>query len=245
MNKIQEKIEKGYDFEGNQVYEDTFNIYKKMAIPAGAILLLILMLFGGVYMVSLFTIFESPKEIQSFLQSLALLDLSPEITAYYILTSATINGIMAIFGAGFIKMARDVYHNELPKFGTAFSFFTKIEGLNVFIFTLILQIIFSSISLGLEYAGLSLVNYFVLILMHLLTLLVVPFIIFDKLSVFKAVGASISLVNQKPFKIMMYLILLGAFALMGVFMFVIGIIFTLPIFYCFNYSIYENIVNKN
>jgi len=245
MNKIQNKIENGYNIEGNQIYDDTFNIYKKMAIPAGAILLMISIILGGIYMISLFSIFNDPTEIQSFLESLALLQLSPEILTYYVLASATINAFSSIFGAGFIKMARDVYHNELPKFGTAFSYFTKKEGLKVFAFSLILQIIFSSISLGLESIGLNLVNYFVLILIHLLTLLVVPFIIFDKMPIFKAIGASISLVNQKPFKIMTYLILLGALSLAGLFMFLIGIIFTLPLLYCFNYSIYENIVNKN
>ena len=245
MNKIQHKIENGYELNGNLVYEETFNTYKKMAIPAGAILLMLIIILGAIYMLSLFSIFENPEEIQTFLESLALLELSPEILAYYILASATINGITSVFGAGFIQMAHDVFHNKLPKFSTPFIYFTKVDGLKVFVFSLIIQIIFSSISLGLESIGLSLVNYFALILIHLLTLLVVPFIIFDKLSIFKAIGASITLVNQKPFKIMSYLILFGAFALMGIFMFGIGIIFTLPVFYCFNFSIYQNIVNKN
>lgn len=245
MNKIQNKIENGYQLDGNQVYEDTFNIYKKMAIPAGAILLMLIAIFGGIYILSLFSIFKNPQDIEHFLKSIALLELEPEIIIYYILVSASINALTSVIGAGFIKMARNVYHNELPKFGTVFIFFTKVEGLKVFAFSLILQIIFSCISLGLEFIGLSLVNYFVLILIHLLTLLVVPFIIFDKMPIFKAIGSSVKLVNQKPFKIMFYLILLGALSFMGVFMFVIGIIFTLPILYCFNYSIYENIVNKN
>lgn len=245
MNKIQQKIENGYDFEGNQIYDDTFNIFKKMAIPAGAILFLLLILFGGIYTLTLFTIFEDPTKIEEFIQSLALLQLSPDILAYYILGSATINGIMAIFGAGFIKMARDVYHNELPKFSTPFIYFTKVEGLKVFAFTILIQVIYNAISLGLESIGLSMVGLFVMILMNLLTLLVVPFIIFDKMPIFKALGASVSLINQKPFKILMYLILLGLLSLSGIFMFIIGIIFTLPIIYCFNYSIYENIVNKN
>lgn len=245
MNKIQQKIENGYNIDGNKIYDDTFNIFKKMAIPAGAILFMISMILVGVYMIMLFSLFNDPTEIQTFFESLALLQLSPEILAYYILVSAIINAIASIFGAGFIKMASDVYHNDLPRFSTAFSYFTKIEGLKVFAFSLILQIIFSSISLGLESIGLSLVNYFVLILLHLLTLLVVPFIIFDKMPIFKAISSSISLINQKPFKIMTYLILLGALSLAGLFMFVIGVIFTLPLLYCFNYSIYENIVNKD
>src|SRR5690606_15022217 len=175
----QHKIENGYDFEGSQIYEDTFNVYKKMAIPAGAILLMLLAFIGVIYMLSLFSIFGNPKEIQNFLESLALLQLSPEILAYYIIASAAINGITSVFGAGFIKMAHDVFHEKLPKFSTAFIYFTKLDGLKVFIFSLIVQIIFSSISLGLESIGLNLVNYFILILLHLLTLLVIPFIIFD------------------------------------------------------------------
>lgn len=245
MSKIQEKIAKGYQIEGGKIYEETFNIYKKIAIPAGAILFMLLAIFAIIYILLLFTIFESPEEIQVFLESLALLQLSPEIIIYYILASASINGIMSVFGAGFIKMAKDVHQGLLPKFSTPFLYFTKIEGLKVFIFTLIVQVLFSSITLILENIGLNLVNYFVLILLYLLTLLVVPFIIFDKLSIFKSISNSISLVNQRPFKIMSYVILFGAFALMGIFMFGIGIIFTLPIFYCFNYVIYENIVNKN
>lgn len=243
MSKIQEKIAKGYQIEGGKIYEETFNIYKKIAIPAGAILFMLLAIFAIIYTLLLFTIFESPEEIQVFLESLALLQLSPEIIIYYILASSSINGIMSVFGAGFIKMAKDVYQGLLPKFSTPFLYFTKIEGLKVFIFTLIVQVLFSSITLILENIGLNLVNYFVLILLYLLTLLVVPFIIFDKLSIFKSISNSISLVNQRPFKIMSYVILFGAFALMGIFMFGIGIIFTLPIFYCFNYVIYENIVN--
>lgn len=245
MNNIENKIKNGYQIQGNKIYEETFNVYKKMALPAGAILFMLFVIIGIIYMISLFFIFGDPKEIKSFLESLALLQLSPEIIAYYILVSATINGIMSIFGAGFIRMAKDVYQNKLPKFTTPFIYFTKKEGLKVFIFTLIIQIIFSSISLVLENMGLKLLNYFVLILLYLLTLLVVPFLIFNKFTIYKSIGTSISLVNQKPFKIMSYLILFGIFSFMGIFMFGIGIIFTLPIFYCFNFVIYENIVNKN
>lgn len=245
MNKIQQKIENGYNIDGNQIYDDTFNIFKKMAIPAGAIIFLLLILFGGIYTLTLFTIFGDPTEIQVFLESLALSQLSPDILAYYILGSATINAIMSIFGAGFIKMAQDVYHNELPKFNTAFIYFTKIEGLKVFVFTLLVQVVYNAISLALDSIGLSMVGLFVMVLLNLLTLLVIPFIIFDKMPIFKALGASVSLVNQKPFKILMYLILLGFLSLSGILIFFIGLIVTLPIIYCFNYSIYENIVNKN
>lgn len=245
MNKIHQKIENGYNIEGNQIYDDTFNIFKKMAIPAGAIIFLFLVLFAGIYTLTLFTIFEDPTKIQEFIESLALLQFSPEILAYYIFATAVLNAIMSIFGAGFIKMAHDVYHNQLPKFGTPFIYFTKVEGIKIFIFTIIVQVIYNAISLGLETIGLSMVGLFIMILINLLTLLVVPFIIFDKMPIFKALGASISLINQKPFKILMYLILLGLLSLSGIFMFIIGIIFTLPIIYCFNFSIYENIVNKN
>ena len=188
MSKIQEKIAKGYQIEGGKIYEETFNIYKKIAIPAGAILFMLLAIFAIIYILLLFTIFESPEDIQVFLESLALLQLSPEIIIYYILASASINGIMSVFGAGFIKMAKDVHQGLLPKFSTPFLYFTKIEGLKVFIFTLIVQVLFSSITLILENIGLNLVNYFVLILLYLLTLLVVPFIIFDKLSIFKSIS---------------------------------------------------------
>lgn len=245
MNKIQQKIENGYHLESNKIYDDTFDIYKKMAVPAGAILFLLVILFGGIYTLTLFTIFKNPTELEQFFQSLALLELSPEILAYYIFASAVLNGLMSIFGAGLIKMAHDVYHNQLPKFSTPFIYFTKIEGIKIFMFTIVVQIIYNAISLGLETIGLSMVGIFIMVLINLLTLLVVPFIIFDKMPIFKALEASVSLINQKPFKILMYLILLGLLSLSGVFMFIIGIIFTLPIIYCFNFSIYENIINKN
>lgn len=245
MNHIKKIIADGYEINTEQIYEDTFRIFKKMVFPAAAILLMLILLLGCIYMLALFSIFKTPQEIESFLQNLALLQFSPEILAYYLLASAAINGITSVFSAGFMKMAHDVYHNKLPKFGTPFTYFTKVEGFKIFVFSLLIQLIYNAISIGLESIGLPLVNFFILILLHLLTLLVVPFLIFEKLSITKALTSSIAIINQRPFKIMSFLILLGFLSLMGIFMFMIGIIFTLPIFYCFNFSIYQNIVNKN
>jgi len=184
-------------------------------------------------------------DIQTFLDNLSFLDFNFEILLLFNLGNAAINGIMGVIGAGFIKMAYDVYHNKLPKFGTVFSFFIKIEGLKVFLFSAFLHLLYNVLSLGLDFVGLSMVGIFLYLLIHVLTLLVIPFIIFDKLPIHKAIFASINLVNQKPFNIMSYFILLGLLSLTGLFLFAIGIIFTAPIFYCFNFSIYQNIVNKN
>lgn len=245
MNKIKNLIENGYNLDGLNLYNDTFQTYKKLAIPAGFIMLLLLILFGSVYMISLLSYFGNIKAVTSFLENLDPLAFSPQQLAYYILGTAAFNAITSLFSAGFIKMSRNVFHGALPKIGTVFSFFIKLDGLKIFAFTFVLQILYSYVSLVFQSYDLGLAGIFIFMLMHLLTLLVVPLIIFDKLPIHKAIQASASLVNQKPFIILSYMFLMASLSFFGLFLFLIGIIFTLPLFFCFNYCVYHHIVEKN
>lgn len=245
MNRIKNLIENGYTIDGLNIYNETFQTYKKMVLPAGMIIFLIMIILTGIYTTVLFTYFNNPKEITDLLESFSVLNLSPANLLIYILVSAGINALFSIVSAGFLKMARDVFHDHLPKFGTVFKYFTKVEGIKIFIFTFIFHIVYSLISIFLELYGLSLAGLFVFILMHLLTILVIPFILFDKLSIIEALRSSVMLVNQHPFKIMSYLIFMASLSLFGFLIFFIGIIFTIPLFFCFNYCLYNQIIEKN
>jgi uncharacterized membrane protein len=72
--------------------------------------------------------------------------------------------------------------------------------------------------------------------------LTIPFIIFGKLSSIDAIKSSIIIVSKQPLILLGLIIVSLIAAIIGIFGFCIGMLFTMPFVYSMNYMIYKNII---
>ena len=245
MHKILNKIQKGYEIDPPQLYQNTFADYRKMLLPAALTLFILVAVAMVTYMIFVMVYFGDPLKASEEMAQFNLFTLTTDQLLWYYGINCVITALFSIITAGFIALAKQVHEQQLPSLGTIFSFFIKKQGFVIFIFALSLQLILNGLSLVLQTSGLSLVSFFLFVLIHTLTLLVIPFVIFDKLPLHKAVSYSVQLVNQQPFRILSLLLFFGLFAIGGVFLFLIGFVITFPILYAFIYNLYYQIVEKN
>jgi uncharacterized membrane protein len=72
--------------------------------------------------------------------------------------------------------------------------------------------------------------------------LTIPLIIFGKLSSIDAIKSSIIIVSKQPLILLGLIIVSLIAAIIGIFGFCIGMLFTMPFVYSMNYTIYKNII---
>jgi len=244
-DKIKNKLENGYTIDTLALYKDTFETFKKMVLPAALIMFLVGCVVMCLYTFLAIAYYQSPQEAVKQLESFNILQLENHEIAIYICINTALNALLSVVGAGFIAMAKNVSVNKLPTIGTVLQYLISLKGLKIFATMFVIQALLNMLSLYLQIISLDFVSLFCLFLMHALTLLFVPLIIFENLSISKALTASIRLVNQQPLKIFFLLFFMGSFAFGGIFLFLIGILATFPLLYAFIFQLYEHIINKN
>lgn len=244
IKKIKDRIENGYTIDSISLYKDTFDTFKRMFLPATLVMFLVSAVIFFMYLMVILIYFKTPQQALEKMEGFSLEQLENDELAVYFIINALLNALFSVVGAGFISLAKKVSENKLPTIGTVFQYFIKISGLKVFFFVFMVQILFSILSLYLQINSLDLVALFCLFLMHALTILVVPLIVFDQLSILQALTTSVRLVNQQPLKIFLFLFFMGSFALGGLFFFLVGILATFPLLYAFIYHLYSHIIDK-
>ena len=245
MKNIQKKIKNGYEINSVELYKNTFSDYRKMFFTTALSLFLIFIVLMTFYMMIITYYFGDPIKASEKIAQFDFLKLTQEELLIYIGSNAILVSIFSIFTAGFIALAHEVHQNHLPKLGTVFQYFLKKKGLYVFIYALIYQSLTGLISFYLQAADLTLVSLFLTIILHTLTIFVIPLIIFNPLSITKAVKYSFQIVNQQPLRILSLFLFFGICSMGGFFLFIIGILLSLPILYAFIYNLYVEVIGKD
>lgn len=242
MNPIKKRVSEGYELNTFLLYQNVFLSYRSTFL---LIAMVLLMGFGFLFLLSLFGIilyYGDPIIASEALQNLDPAHLSDEFILWSYAANVILSGILGVFSAGFINMMKTVHERQIPSFGTLFKYFTNWAGMKVFLFSLAVQSTIALAGIVLQSYGLDLVQLFIMVLVHTLTVLVIPLIIFHKLSIGSAVKYSIQLVNLYSFRILALVLFYGMLSFAGLFLFIIGILFTLPIQFAFKYHLYHQIV---
>lgn len=157
-----------------------------------------------------------------------------------------ITALIAPYTAGLIHINYLADHNKEFSFSNIFDFFKGAIFKELFISYLIIGFSSSVVSV------LSLINtynifltilvYILQITVSILTVFVIPLIIYNKLNAYEALTKSIALAKQRPFEILALYIISFIGALLGFVALCIGIFFTLPYIYSMYYAIYQQVV---
>lgn len=242
-NRIEEIKNSGYHLDFTETFTHAFEIWKKIALTAGAALIvfmfIVLILFGGLFA---FTIGFSQM---GNLASLNFEDSSYTFIIGYYASIAIISALMIPFTAGILNMAYNADHNIDVEFGQVFQYYSSPFLKDLFLSGIVLAVINLIFSLGLEMMNLQILAALIAIILSFLTFLTIPLIIFGKLNFSDAIMGSITVVSKNMLIIVGLLIVSFIFALAGFIVFCIGYLFTVPLVYALYYSIYKKSVGFN
>jgi hypothetical protein len=249
MNLTKDKIEKistnGYELDFGTVFEQAFENYKKIVLYSGLMLLVFFVILSFLMMTGINSyaevenMEEFSKKLTQFSELKEIpLDIALKINAGMLLLSGLLNPFMA----GFYKMADCSEKGEEFHVSSMFTYYRFPFFSNIFIATFIIGLSNLGLSTLLEFAGLSTIGALISFTISFMTFLTIPLIVFGKLDSIEAIKSSIIIVSKQPLVLLGLLIVAFIAALIGVFAFFIGILFTMPFIYSMIYVIYGSII---
>lgn len=242
LNQIEEIKNKGYNLDFSEVFTHAFENYKKIAIYAGLILLVVSIIsffFGGGIFASIYGLENFNKEFIESLQK------QEPTTETFLVSTAVLVGLTAIFGpftAGFLKMADCAEKDETFNFSTIFTYYKAPYFSRIFIASLLISLLTGLISVGFSFIGIAFIDTLLSLIVSLFTSLTIPLIIFGNLEPTDAIKSSIVIVSKQPLVITLLFIVAIIGSLVGFIGCCIGVVFTIPITYSVKYAIYSAII---
>jgi hypothetical protein len=243
MNQTLERLEdikkNGYQLDFGNVFNHAFENYKKIALYAGLVLFVFIVLLSILIAGSLISVIGLAAMTQ---------ELSPEKFNVQTMsqTSLFIFGVIGVIttclfspmDAGFLKMADCGDKDEEFHASTIFGYYKFIYFKEIITATFLISVIsfFERTLLahfGLDILG-GLISYFILFI----TYFTIPLIIFGDLKAIDAIKYSLMLVFKQPIVLVGLIIVSIIGGMVGFFACCIGLFFTLPFLYSMKYAIY-------
>lgn len=249
LQRIEEIKRTGYNLDLGDAINATFENYKKIALLAGAVILLVsivsIVVLGGfgVMILGVGAVTESFTDLSQGIP------LAGTALIANLIISTIGYGLLAPVFAGIIQMARNADINEDFDFGTAFTHYKSEHFKELFLGTAIITLAGSGVSTLVQILSIessasfiivgSVIGWFISVLIPLFTIVMIPLIIFGKLNSIDAIKGSFVIVSKNFWIILLLVIIFLIFTMLGLIAICIGIFFTLPIYYSMQYIIYK------
>jgi hypothetical protein len=237
-------IEKnGYQLDFGNVFNHAFENYKKIALYAGLVLFVFMVLFAIFItgsLISVIGVTAMTHELSP--EKFKIENLSESSILVFGVITIVLTCLLSPFQAGFLKMADCGDRDEEFHVSTLFSYY-KLPYLKEIIIS---SVLISSISfvqatlftiMKVDFIG-TIITYFI----SFITLLAIPLIIFGNLKAMEAIKYSIMIVLKQPIVLLGLMVVAIIGAMVGFMGCCIGVFFTLPFLYSMNYAIYNAIV---
>lgn len=228
----------------NEQINDAFKIYKKMALTGGLGLLSIYFIIFILFTVGMGFFFK-PEEAVIAMKNFNPDKLSLNGQMIYLGSISLFSALISPFIAGIIKMAHDADNDQEVQFSSIFAYVNSPQFIHIILFTIVLAFMSGGLNMLLKHFLLArigtLLGLLVSILIATLTYLVIPLIIFRNLNFVDAIKTSVNQILNNFFPAFFLMIIAFILAIVGVFGFCIGILFTMPIMYVMQYCIYKKL----
>lgn len=249
MRPIKDRIEEirtnGYELDFGNIFEHACENYKKIALYAGLMLLVFIVLFS----ILLSTVFisylgiEYLEDFSNKLKQFSMLKVVPLDIVLPINTGLIVfSGLINPFMAGFFKMADCGEKGEEFHVSTMFTYYKSPYFLTIFISVFLIAVLTSGLSILFEFAGFSFLGSMLSLMISFITFLTIPLIIFGNLNALNAIKSSIIIVLKQPLVLLGLLIVAVMASLVGLIGCFVGVFFTIPFIYSMNYTIYSKII---
>lgn len=242
MKKFIEYIkENGYHTDMSFVLIKTFNLYKNIFLHCFALMMIATIGIFSIYSVLIYSYFPSLEKASEELLHFNPLQLSIEEMTVYFGFNALSNVVLSIINMGIFLFASQYDQFQKISWTKYLKLIFSSIGLQIVLFTFMMQYNISWLSVLLQQNGLEMVSLIVTLVLHTLTLFVLPIAILDKTNILSAVKYSTDIVNIKPLRMLWYMVFAALMSITGVIFFGIGALFTFPLFYIFLYALYHQI----
>jgi len=245
LNQIEQIKKYGYTLDFSNVFNHAFENYKKIALYAGLVLLILFILSFFLGAIGFVLYFGAENLNKDFFESFK--DQQPSTTnlAIYTAVVTVLSAIFSPFAAGFLKMADSADKDEAFNVSTLFTYYRPNYFTPIFLATLLIGLINGLISIGLNFLGLEFIGTIVTIIISFFTALAIPLIIFGGLQASEAIQSSIMIVGKQPLIIALLFIIGGIASMVGFIGCCIGVVFTIPFTYSMTYAVYTAILNTD
>jgi len=241
LEKLEDIEKNGFQIDFGNVFNHAFENYKKIALYAGLVLFIFIVLFIIAASISLVSILGITQMTEEFTPE-KLQNLSQENLLIIGAVTTVISSLLSPFQASFLKMAHHGERDENFPVSSLFSYYKYPYSKEIILGTfLILTAGYIQSNLfahfKFEFIG-TIITYFI----SFITVLTIPLIVFGNLGAIDAIIHSIKLVFKQPFVIFALMIVAVIGSFVGFVGCCIGIFFTMPFLYSMNYAIYSAIV---
>ncbi|MFV8270078.1 hypothetical protein ACNQGP_09105 [Flavobacterium sp. GT2N3] len=243
QDRILEIRKNGYTLDFENVFNQAFENYKKIALYGGLIIFVFFVLLSILAFGAVIAIFGGPAVVD-FLKPENLNPQEFTLNTLLIFSgiSILISCLISPLTAALIKMAYCAERDEEFHISTMFEYYRTPYFKEIFIATFCVSIISSILSAVINYTQIPAIGFVVTIIIELFTVLMIPLIIFGKLKAIEALETSILIVSKQPL-VLLGLIVVGTIGtLVGLIGCCIGIFFTLPFLNSLYYAIYSEII---
>ncbi|MGK4567923.1 hypothetical protein [Flavobacterium sp. 3HN19-14] len=262
MKTTQEKLieikSHGYEFNFGQVFEQTFENYKKIALLGGVVMLVFVIILL-IISTGLSAILGMATFMSGDLTGWRTTVDTGSLTAFSLISKVGVAiltaGFVAPVTAGVLQMAHNAETYKEFSFATAFEHYKSGHFKNLFIASLVISLFSQAFQVAFDMVRLysdfpmdyiipfALLNAVLGAVIWLLMLFSIPLIIFGKLSASEAIKGSMMLVIKRFWVILFLSIIVFICACLGIIGLCIGVFFTMPIIYSFQYIAYRTAVD--
>lgn len=230
-------------FDLGETINQSFDIYKKIALPGGLGLLLIMAILS-IASISGIGFFVDIESFSDKMKNFKPEDLSFQENLIYIGVITIITALISPFIAGIQKMCQEADHNEEVKFSSIWFYVNSDRFVHIVLATSLITFINTAINNYLTTIMPLFGNLLAVCItfpISVLTFIMLPLILFEGLNSMQAISKSTQLIFKSFFTVLILLLLGYIFAFVGLIAFCVGIIFTMPILYAIQYTVYKNL----
>lgn len=242
--RIEEIKRQGYYVDFGDVFNQSFAHFKKIALNAGLVFILLVLVLG----IFLFGLGLVGMGLSSFANGMTDLDLTGFSTVglvIYFVAVVLISGLAAPINAGIINMAYLAAHNRDFSVSTAFSYYQTKYFKELFVVTVLSTFLNLVVNFALETVGYGFIGQIFNYLVAFFLILSTPLIIFGEVKAIESIKLSILIVSKQFFILLGLVIVSVIFCCLGIFGLCIGIFFTIAFLHATIYSIYDNIIGTD
>ncbi len=218
QDRIEEIKKNGYTLDFGNVFNHTFENYKKIALYGGLVFFVFMILMSIFAIVVLFSIFDAETVLEKLkAENLQSENLSLNSVLMFSGVSILITCLLSPFSAGLIKMAYCAERDEEFHVSTMFEYYKAPYFKELFIATFLVTIVSSILSVVIKYVQIPALEFVVSVMISSFTILTIPLIIFGKLKAVEAIQASLLVVSKQP------IVIIGLFVI-GIIAVLVGLI---------------------
>jgi hypothetical protein len=223
---------------------DAFEIYKKVALTGGLAMLSLYFIISILFFVGMGFFFK-PEEFPIIIKNFNPDKLSLNGQLIYLAAITVFSALISPFTAGIIKMAYDADNDQEVQFSSIFTYVNNPQFIHILLSTIVLTVTSTGLNMVLKHFLIDSLAAFLGILISLsiviVTYLAIPLIIFRNLNFSDAIKTSTIQILNNFFPAILLMFIAFVLAIVGIFGFCIGILFTMPFIYVMHYCIYKKL----